>query len=145
MEIREKFTHFLIQRVTLKHESHQKLSKSRHEWLAFNRNFIMTIEFNSQRNMGHQHGRYDVMGKTRTKTTLIKGPQTDSLHVANEVKCYFRWLTPSYRELTRKLTHKQKSPHELLFSTKVFLALPRARSQINCSCVNKLTSDLRKR
>ena len=36
------------------------------------------------------------------------------------MKCYFRWLTSSYCELTRKPTRKQKSPHELLFASRVF-------------------------
>ena len=40
--------------------------------------------------------------------------------IARKVKCYFWLLTSSYSELTRKPTHKQKSPHELLFASKVF-------------------------
>ena len=53
-------------------------------------------------------------------TKYVKGLQTYFSRVAKEVKCYFRWLTSSYRKLTRKPTHKQKSPHELLFASRVF-------------------------
>ena len=58
---------------------------------------------------------------------VLKGPQTDFSRLAKEVKCYFLSLTSSYHELTRKPTHKQNSPHKLLFPSKVF-PCPSSRS-----------------
>ena len=68
----------------------------------------------------------------------LKGPRTDFSRVAREVKCYLWWLTSSYSELTRKPTHKQKSPHKLLFASKV-IPRPSSRSFSDQLRMRKLT------
>ena len=46
----------------------------------------------------------------------LKGPDRDFLRVAKEVKYYFRWLTSSYRELTRKPTHRPEKFDRAVFN-----------------------------
>ena len=75
----------------------------------------------------------------------LKGPQTDFSCVAIKGSEMLLLVSDVIMSRADKKTHSQaKVFAQTCFHRRFFLALPRARSQINCACVNELTSGLRK-